>query len=224
MIVSPWVGDGMVAARLVVPNGFPDALSNSIIMTAAFLGAPRFDANAAPELNYATFGAVFAHEFVHVAETHMFGPDGQDQDLWGAGDIAAKEKQGQCVVDQANAHEPIPGVKMKGERQYGENVADISGLRLAFEALQARLGEERLYREDASGSSPAQRFFYRFAQYRCTAQTPDFQRKSVETDGHAPAAFRVNAPVSNLPAFGRAFGCQPRARMLRPEAQQCRVW
>jgi predicted metalloendopeptidase len=56
MIVSPWVGDGMAAARLVVPNGYPDALSNSLIMTAAYLGPPRFDADAAPELNFATFG------------------------------------------------------------------------------------------------------------------------------------------------------------------------
>jgi endothelin-converting enzyme/putative endopeptidase len=224
MIVSPWVGDGMAAARLVVPNGFPDALSNSIIMTAAYLGAPRFDADAAPELNYATFGAVFAHEFVHVAETHMFGADGRFEKLWSEDDIKAEEKQGQCLVDQANAYEPLPGVKMKGDHQYGENVADYGGLRLAFEALEARLGTDKLYRKDASGTSPAQRFFYRYAQNRCTAETEGYLRKSVEADGHAPPAFRINAPLSNLPAFGRAFNCKPAAKMVRPEAQQCRVW
>ncbi|HEY5798600.1 MAG TPA: M13-type metalloendopeptidase, partial [Burkholderiaceae bacterium] len=224
LIVSPWVGDGMAAARLVVPNGFPDALSNSIIMTAAYLGAPRFDADAAPELNYATFGAVFAHEFVHVAETHMFGADGSDRELWSDADIKAEEKQGACIVDQANAYEPLPGVKMKGERQYGENVADFSGMRLAFEALEARLGTQTLYRVDASGTSPAQRFFYRYAQNRCTARTPEFERKSVEADGHAPAAFRTNAPLTNLPGFSRAFSCPANARMVKPAAQQCRVW
>lgn len=224
MIVSPWVGDGMAAARLVVPNGFPDALSNSIIMTAAYLGAPRFDADAAPELNYATFGAVFAHEFVHVAETHMFGADGRFQQLWNEADIKAEEQQGQCVIDQANAYEPLPGVKMKGDHQYGENVADYGGLRLAFEALEARLGTAKLYRKDASGTSPAQRFFYRYAQNRCTAETESYLRKSVEADGHAPAAFRINAPLSNLPAFGRAFNCKPAARMVRAQDQQCRVW
>lgn len=224
MIVSPWVGDGMAAARLVVPNGFPDALSNSIIMTAAYLGSPRFDANAAPELNYAIFGSVFAHEFVHVADLHMYGADGRDQELWSDADIKAEEKQGQCVIDQANAHEPLPGVKMKGERQYHENVADYGGVRLAFEALQARLGEAKLYRRDASGTSPAQRFFYRFAQNWCTANTTDFLHKVVESDSHAPTAYRVNAPLSNLPAFSRAFSCKANARMVRPAAQQCRVW
>jgi endothelin-converting enzyme/putative endopeptidase len=224
MIVSPWVGDGMAAARLVVPNGFPDALSNSIIMTAAFLGAPRFDADAPPELNYATFGSVFAHEFVHAAETHSYGPDGREQELWSDADAKAEEQKGQCLIDQANAYEPLPGVKLKGDRQYGENVADLGGLRLAFDALEARLGTDQLYRVDASGTSPAQRFFYRYAQYRCTAQTEAFLRKSVESDGHAPPAFRINGPLSNLPGFGRAFNCKPNARMVRQEAQQCRVW
>jgi putative endopeptidase len=224
MIVSPWVGDGMAAARLVVPNGFPDALSNSIIMTAAYLGSPRFDADAAPELNFATFGTVFAHEFVHVAQMHMFGADGRDQELWSDADIQAEEKQGKCVVDQADAYEPLPGVKMKGERQYQENVADDGGLRLAFEALEARLGTKKLYRKDASGTSPAQRFFYRFAQNWCSAATEDSLRKSVEADGHAPPEFRVNAPLSNLPAFGRAFSCKADAKMIRPAAQRCRVW
>lgn len=224
MIVSPWVGDGMAAARLVVPNGYPDALSNSLIMTAAFLGSPRFDANAPDELNYATFGAVFGHEFVHVAETHEYGPDGRNQELWSNADIKAEEKQGQCVVDQANAYVPLPGAKMKGDHQYGENVADYGGVRLAFDALQAKLGADRLYRVDASGTSPAQRFFYRYAQNRCMAQTDDYLRRSIETDGHAPAAFRINAPLSNLPAFQRAFNCKPASPMARPAAEQCRVW
>ena len=224
MIVSPWVGDGMAAARLVVPNGYPDALSNSIIMTAAYLGAPRFDADGAPESNYATFGSVFAHEFVHVAETHEYGADGSAGELWSSADIKAEQQQGQCVIDQANAHEPMPGLKMQGDHQYGENVADYGGVRLALAALKARLGEERLYRRDASGSSPAQRFFYRYAQNRCMAQTDDYLRKSVGADGHAPSAFRVNAPLSNMPEFERAFSCRAGAKMVRPAAQQCRVW
>ncbi|MGZ5181664.1 MAG: M13-type metalloendopeptidase, partial [Ramlibacter sp.] len=172
----------------------------------------------------ATFGSVFAHEFVHAAETSSYGADGREQELWSEADNKAEQKQGQCVVDQASAYEPLPGVKMKGERQYGENVADYGGLRLAFEALKSRLGEDKLYRVDASGTSPAQRFFYRFAQYRCTAQTEDFLRKSVESDSHAPVSFRVDAPLSNLPGFARAFNCKPNARMVRSPAQQCRVW
>jgi endothelin-converting enzyme/putative endopeptidase len=223
MIVYPWVGEGMAAARLPIPNGFPDAFTNSLIMTAAYLMPPRFDAAVPPEVNYGTFGAVFGHELVHVAQLHMFGADGRERELWGAADQAAETRQGQCVIDQANAHHPLPGVSMDGTRQYEENVADYGGLRLAYEALRARLGAA-IDRPDASGTTPAQRFFYAFAQNWCTAQTDDSLRGHVASDGHGPPEFRVNGPLSNLPAFARAFGCGASAPMVRPAANQCVVW
>ncbi len=223
MMVDPWVGEGMAAARLVIPNGYPDAFSNSLIMTAAFLAPPRFDESAAPELNYATFGTMFAHEFVHVAENHMFGPDGQNAELWSHADIESAAKRDMCVIGQADSYEPIPRLKLSGTLLFDENVADYGGLRLAYQALAANMGA-RINRADSTGMTPAQRFFYKFAQNWCTAQTDDDLRKSVAIDGHAPPSFRVNAPLSNLPAFGQAFGCKAGARMIRSQANQCRVW
>lgn len=223
MIVSPWVGDGMAAARLVVPNGYPDALTNSMIMTAGYLMPPRFDARVPIEVNYGTFAATVGHEFVHVAQLHMYGADGRESELWSPADQAAATRQGQCVIDQANAHEPLPGLHMDGAGQYEENVADYGGIRLAYEALRARLGAA-IDRPDSSGMTPGQRFFYAFAQNWCTAQTDDSLRGHVSSDGHGPPEFRVNAPLSNLPAFAHSFGCRGSARMVRPAANQCTVW
>ncbi|MBA2918739.1 MULTISPECIES: M13 family metallopeptidase [Sphingomonas] len=223
MKVAPWVGEGMAAARLVIPNGFPDAFTNSLIMTAAFLSAPRFVGDAPPELNYATYGSVFAHEFVHVAQLHMFGPTGLDQELWTPADEKAADARGQCVVQQADDYHPLPGLSLPGKDQFDENVADYGGVRLAYQALKKRLGPA-IDKQDSSGTSPAQRFFYRYAQYRCTSQTDASLRQSVAHDGHAPPAFRVNAPLSNMPEFGRAFSCPAGAAMVRPAAKQCRVW
>lgn len=223
MKVDPWVGEGMAAARLVVPNGFPDAFTNSLIMTAAFLSAPRFVGNAPPELNYATYGSVFAHEFVHVAQLHMFGPTGLDEELWTPADEKAADARGQCVVQQADDYQPLPGLSLPGKDQFDENVADYGGVRLAYRALKRTLGDA-IDKRDATGTSPAQRFFYRYAQYRCTSQTDASLRQSVEHDGHAPPAFRVNAPLSNMPEFRRAFSCPAGAAMVRPAAKQCRVW
>jgi endothelin-converting enzyme/putative endopeptidase len=223
MKVYPWLGEGMAAARLVLPNGFPDAFTNSLIMTAAFLSEPRFALDAAPELNAATYGSVFAHEFVHVAQLHMFGPTGDEEELWGAGDEESGQHQGQCVVDQANAFEALPGVHLPGKDMFDENVADYGGARLAYRALAKRLGD-RIEVTDALGSSPAQRFFYRFAQARCVSQTEAELKSSIENDGHAPPAFRVNAPLMNLPEFGRAFSCKAGAPMALPAGKQCRVW
>ncbi|WP_156842305.1 M13 family metallopeptidase [Novosphingobium aquimarinum] len=223
MKVDPWVGEGMAAARLVIPNGFPDAFTNSLIMTAAFLSTPRFVEGAPPEWNYATYGTVFAHEFVHVAQLHMFGPTGLDEELWTPADEQAANTRGQCVIQQANDYHPLPGVSLPGSEQFDENVADYGGVRLAYEALRRTLGT-RIDQTDETGTSPAQRFFYRYAQNNCVSQSEASLRQSIERDGHAPPAFRVNAPLSNMPEFSRAFSCPAGAAMARPAANQCRVW
>lgn len=223
MLVFPWVGQGMAAARLVVPNGFPDPYSNSLIMTAAFLNPPRFDGSAALELNYATFGAVFAHEFSHIAETHDFLPDGRQQEMFSPADIAALKARHQCLITQAEAF-PVPaGVKVNGNTNLDENVADLGGARLAYEALAARLGPA-LDRPDTFGMTPAKRFFYRFAQSWCEAATDAELAKLATDDPHGLPAWRVNGPLSNLPAFGKAFSCKMGDPMMRKTQDICRVW
>lgn len=223
MIVTPWVGTGMAAARLVIPNGYPDSNSNSLIMTAAFLAAPTFDSDASAEANYATYGSVFAHEFVHVAEDHGFDAEGRQKEIWSASDLSAWNKQRQCVIDQADSYPGLAGIKASGAQNYNENVADLGGLRLAFEAFAARLGPQLGVR-DSSGMTPAQRFFYHFAQHWCTAETADYQRRNAKTDPHAIPEYRVNGPLSNLPAFGEAFGCKEGSAMRREQDKVCRVW
>ncbi|HEV2594237.1 MAG TPA: M13 family metallopeptidase [Sphingomicrobium sp.] len=223
MIVTPWVGNGMAAARLVVPNGYPDSNSNSLIMTAAFLAPPTFDVNASTEANYATYGSVFAHEFVHVAENHEFDARGRQHEIWSSADLAAWNKQRQCVIDQSDNYPGFAGIKGSGKQTYDENVADLGGLRLAYQALLAKLGAT-INRADSSGMTSAQRFFYHFAQHWCTAETGDYERKNAQSDPHDLPEYRVNGPLSNLPAFGEAFGCRAGAPMRQPEAKVCRVW
>ena len=222
MLVYPRVGQGMAAARLVVPNGFPDAYSNSLIMTAAFLNPPRFDGAAAPELNYATFGSVFAHEFVHIAETHDFDAAGRQREMWPAADLAALKDRHKCVIAQAEAFPTRPGVKVTGASNLGENVADLGGLRLAYEALAARLGPA-LDRPNAAGMTPARRFFYRFAQSWCQAATDAELARLARDDPHGLPAYRVDGPLSNLPAFGQAFSCKAGAPVMRKPQDVCRV-
>lgn len=219
MAVYPWVGDGMAAARLVIPNGFVDQYSNSIIMTAAFLLPPHFDPNQPVEVNYATFGYSFAHELAHVASNHEFDDGGRERDIWSKADIAAAQKQQACVVQQASSYRPLPDLEVDGEKQANENLADYGGLRLAYEALAERLDEP-----DSEGMTPAKRFFYAAAQRYCTAQTEQSLRAGVKFDGHGPAAFRINAPLSNMPAFARTFGCGAESRMVRKPSERCEVW
>ena len=223
MLVFPWVGTGMAAARLTTPNGFPDPDTNSMIMTAAFLNLPLFDENAPPEINYAGFGEVFAHEFVHIAETHNYGAIGQQQELWSAVDISASNKQHQCVIDQADASSAPGSSHVSGERNYSENVADLGAIRLAYNALAERMGPG-LTSPDSTGMTPAKRFFYRYAQNSCTNATPATLKQLVADDPHALPSYRVNGPLSNLPAFGETFECKAGTPMRRIPNSVCRVW
>lgn len=223
MLVYPWVGIGMAAARLVTPNAFPDADTNSMVMTAAYLNPPNFDGDAPPEVNHAGFGVTFAHEFVHIAETHDYGADGQPKEQWSPADIASAKRQSKCVIDQADVSPAPPGARVSGTSNYSENVADLGAIRLAYESLAAQLGS-RLTRPDGTGMTPAKRFFYRYAQNYCMAATPETLRQLVADDPHGLPSYRVNGPLSNLPAFGQAFGCQPGSPMRRKPADICRVW
>lgn len=223
MLVYPWVGIGMAAARLTIPNGFPDQNTNSMVMTAAILNAPFFDKNAPLEINYGGFGFTFAHEFVHIAETHDYGAMGQPQELWSAADIASAGKRNQCVIDQAEASPAPLGSRISGKSNYSENVADLGGIRLAYNALAARLGN-RISQPDRTGMTPAKRFFYKYAQTYCTAATPATLGQLVANDPHGLPSYRVNGPLSNLPAFGEAFGCKAGTPMRRTADKICRVW
>jgi len=213
----------MAAARLVIPNGFPDPYTNSIIMTAAFLLPPHLDPSQPVEVNYATFGYTFAHELTHAAATHEFDAEGHEREIWSKADIASEQKQEACVVGQANSYKPLPDLQMDGEQQLSENLADYGGVRLAYEALAERLGPA-LDQPDSQGMTPAKRFFYAYAQNFCTAQTQQSLRQGVKADGHGPAEFRANAPLSNLPAFARTFGCGPQSKMVRSPVERCEVW
>lgn len=90
-------------------------------------------------------------------------------------------------------------------------------------ALQSALGA-RLSERGADGFTRAQRFFVTYAQKNCNADTPASLRDTVRPDVHAVPRFRVNGPLSNLPAFAKTFNCTTKAPMVRPKQEQCRAW
>jgi endothelin-converting enzyme/putative endopeptidase len=220
-MVYPNAAAGMAAARLTIANAFPDLLSNSIVFTAAFLRAPLFDADAPLEVRYGSFGATVGHELIHVMEEHEFDRNGELHDTWSAPDLAAHDAQHACVIEQASAYVAFGAAHLDGKQTYSENVADLSGTRLAYGAMAEALGP-RLRERGADGFTRAQRFFIAYAQHWCSAERPEFARDNLRDDPHAPVSFRTNFPLANLPAFADAFGCPAGAPMVR--APRCEVW
>ncbi|HTE50195.1 MAG TPA: M13 family metallopeptidase [Kofleriaceae bacterium] len=223
MIVYPSGAPGMAAARLTIGNGFPDLLSNSIILTAAMLQPPLFDASAPPEVQLGSFGSLVAHELIHVVDLHQFDATGAQREMWAAGDVEAHTGRRACVVDQASQSVGFEGQHLDGQGTVDENVADLGGVIHAYQAMERAVGA-RAGQRGADGLTPEQRFFYAHAQRWCVAMRPEYERESMRRDPHAPPRFRVNGPLSNMRELAAAFSCRAGASMVRPAAARCSVW
>lgn len=222
-MVYPNAAPGIAAARLTIPNGFPDPFSNSIIVTAASLEPPQFEAAAPREVQYGSLGFLVGHELTHLLDAHEFDASGEVHDAWTPQDVQAYTLRRACVVDQANRFIVSGTSHANGADTVDENVADLSGLGFAYAALAHDLGD-RLHQAGSDGTTPAQRFFLAYAQYWCAAQTPEAAENYLHGDHHGPPRFRVDGPLANLPAFATAFGCRAGSKMVRPEAERCQLW
>ncbi|HJT98115.1 MAG TPA: M13 family metallopeptidase [Rhodanobacteraceae bacterium] len=203
-------------------NAYYNPLQNEIVFPAAQLQPPYFDADADDALNYGGIGAVIGHEMLHGFDDQgsRFDASGNLSDSWTGEDRRHFEERTTKLVQQFDAYVPIDDLHINGRLTLGENIADLGGLEVAWDAF-------RIADPDAKSKddfTPAQRFFYSFAQSWRTQQRPEALRLQVQSNEHAPAKFRVNGPVSNLPEFANAFACAPSAPMARAPAERVAIW
>ena len=126
-----------------------------------------------------------------------------------------------CVVAQYGAYQVVEGVHIDGRLTAGENIADMGGLRTAYQAYRAGPGGGSST-VGADGFAPAQRFFVAYAQSWCTKRRPEYARMLATVDPHSPPEDRVNGAISTLSDFGDAFACRAGAPMV--PLHPCRVW
>lgn len=223
MVVYPNEAPGMAAARLTIPNGYPDGATNSMIIPAAELQPPMFDGASPREVQYGNFGRLIGHEVVHLLENYKLDGAGKARDTWTAHDLARHDERTRCVTEQADRFVSFESLHVHGERTLGENIADDGGVVVAYRAMMRELGGTSKER-GRDGLTREQRFFYAYAHGWCVKETPEAARRFIEVDVHAPHPFRVNGPLFNMPEFATAFGCAAGAKMTRPERERCSVW
>ncbi|MGH8041152.1 MAG: M13 family metallopeptidase [Rudaea sp.] len=205
-------------------NAYYNPLGNEIVFPAAQLLPPYFDATADDALNYGGIGAVIGHEMTHGFddEGSQFDAKGNLSDWWTPADRAAFDTRTAKLVAQFNAYVPIDDLHINGKLTLGENIADLGGLLVAYDAFKLTpqgKGDVKL-----DGLTPDQRFFLSFAQTWRTAQRPEQLRLQIQSNEHAPAKFRTNGPLSDVPAFARAFACKPGAAMLQSADKIVNIW
>ena len=205
-------------------NAYYSPVTNQIVFPAGILQPPFFDFNADAAVNYGAIGGVIGHEITHGFDDQgrRSDADGNLIDWWTTEDAAKFRERAQKLVDQFNSYQALPGLAINGQLSLGENIGDLGGTSIAFEALQRSLaGKERKL---IDGFTPEQRFFISWAQQWRTKFRDDAMRLQVARGPHAPGNFRAIGPLVNQQEFFDAFGIKEGDPMWRKPADRCKIW
>ena len=205
-------------------NAYYDPQMNDMNFPAGVLQPPLYDARLDDAPNYGNTGGTIGHELIHGFddEGRHFDAGGNLRDWWTPADDARFRERARCVIDQYSTYPIIDELKINGELTAGEDIADLAGLQLAWDAWREK--SRGLDLEPRDGLTPEQRFFVGFAQWDCGHQRPEEARLRALTDPHSPSNWRINGVVVNLPEFAAAFACKPGQPMAKPAGKRCRIW
>jgi len=211
-------------------NAYYNPTDNTINFPAAILQPPFFDAKADDAINYGGIGAVIGHEASHGFDDQgsQFDGDGNNLNWWSDADKKQFEARTGKLVDQFNGYVPLadhPELHVNGKLTLGENIADLGGLNIAYDALQTALKKNPA--EAASkieGYTQDQRFFLNWARVWRGDIREKAQMVYLNADPHSPMKFRAMGAPSNMPTFASAFQCKSGDAMVAPADKQVKIW
>lgn len=206
-----------------VVNAYYNPLHNEVVFPAGILQPPFFNANGDDAVNYGGIGTVIGHEITHGFDDNgsRFDEVGRRRNWWTDEDRAEFEKRAEGLVEQFSGYEVFDDLKVNGRLTLGENIADLGGLAIAFDAFVSTLeGSE----PDIGGLTPVQRFFVAFATIWRMNYTDEYLRMITNVDVHSPNPFRANGSVSNFPPFAEAFEVGEGSPMRRPPDRLVDIW
>ncbi|HYU32591.1 MAG TPA: M13 family metallopeptidase [Thermoanaerobaculia bacterium] len=205
-------------------NAYYDTFMNDMNFPAGVLLPPLFDLKMDAAPNYGNTGGTIGHELTHAFddEGRQFDAQGNLRDWWTPEDAAEFGRRVSCVSDQYAQYTVVDDIKINSKLTLGEDVADLGGTILAWEAWKDATRGQTLAPQD--GLTPEQRFFVGYAQWDCAGYRPEYLRLIAKVNPHSPAQYRINGVVVNMPEFAAAFQCKPGQPMVKEPEKVCRIW
>ena len=205
-------------------NAYYNPTFNEIVFPAGILQFPFFDAAADDAINYGGIGMVIGHEMTHGFDDQgaQYDKDGNLKNWWSKEDYTRFKAKSKQVIDLYNSFTILDSVHVNGSLTTGENMADIGGIAIAYDAFKMTAQGKDTTKID--GYTPDQRFFLSLAQIWRSKQKEESMRLRINTDPHSPAEFRVNGPLMNFGPFYQAFNVQPGQKMYKSEAERIKIW
>ncbi|MBS1597269.1 MAG: M13 family metallopeptidase [Bacteroidetes bacterium] len=197
---------------------------NRIVFPAGILQFPFFDLNADDAINYGAIGLVIGHEMTHGFDDQgaQYDKDGNLKNWWGKDDSVKFAAKTKLVVDQYNGFVVIDTLHVNGALTAGENIADLGGLNIAYDAF--KMTKQGQGNEKIDGFTPDQRFFMAYAQISKGKKKDELTRRFINIDPHSPEMWRINGPLSNFTPFYTAFNVQPGEKMYKEEKDRIKIW
>ncbi len=200
-------------------NAYFNPPNNEIVFPAAILQPPFYNHKADDAVNYGGIGAVIGHEISHSFDDagSRYDGDGNLVDWWTKEDAEKFTKLSKKLENQFNKIEALPNIYLNGKYTLGENIGDLGGVNVAYDALQLHY-KKNGKPKNIDGFSAEQRFFMSWATIWRTKIRDDALKNLIKTNPHAPAMYRAYMPLRNIAAFYTAFDIKEGDKMyLKPE-------
>lgn len=206
-------------------NAYFNSSNNEIVFPAAILQPPFYDFRADAAVNFGGIGAVIGHEVSHGFDDSgsQYDGDGNLVNWWTEEDHSKFKAAGTALAEQFGKYEAVPGVFVNGQYTLGENIGDLGGINVAYDALLMYLkdkGNPGLI----DGFTPEQRFFISWATIWRTKSTEEALANQIKTDSHSPGYFRAIGPLENVDGFYKAFDVKESDKMFKPKNERIVIW
>ncbi|HXQ80150.1 MAG TPA: M13 family metallopeptidase [Opitutaceae bacterium] len=205
-------------------NAYYNPNMNEVVFPAGILQPPFFDPKADDALNYGGIGAVIGHEMTHGFDDQgrQYDAQGNLTDWWSPQSAESFKAHAAAIVKQFSGYAVLDSLHVNGQLTQGENIADLGGLLIAYDAFEKRIAGRP--RPVMDGFTPEQRFFLSYAISWRDHSRPEALRLQVLTNPHAPEYLRVNGPLANVAEFAAAFAVPENSPMRRSAAERVVIW
>lgn len=206
-------------------NAYYNPTNNEIVFPAAILQPPFFNFKADPAVNFGGIGAVIGHEISHGFDDggSRFDGDGNLSNWWTEADRKNFDIKVKQLADQYSKYEPVKGSFVNGVFTSGENIADLGGVAIAYDALKMYL-KDKGNPGEISGYNQDQRFFLSWATVWRTKSTEQYMINQVKTDPHSPGYFRSFGPLVNVDAWYDAFKVEAKDKHYKKPEDRIKIW
>jgi len=207
-------------------NAYYNPSNNEIVVPACNILVPGFEGRMPDDaILYGIIGgSVFGHEITHGFDDQgsQYDENGNLNNWWTAEDLSRFTEKTKRIVAQFNTFEALPGKFVNGDATQGENIADLGGVVMGLEAFKKT--EQYKAGKKISGLTPSQRYFLGYAYAWMVNIKNESLAQQIMTDVHAPAKYRINGPVANMPEFYKAFNVKPGDKMYQPDSLRVVIW